>query len=65
MHSIFPVFIIFSSYRSFLFPGYTFPIASFVGVQGIVVWFCRDFSPGSLSPCIFHVHITLGAINTN
>lgn len=29
MHSIFPVFIIFSSYRSFLFPGYTFPVASF------------------------------------
>ena len=47
MHSIFPVFIIFSSYRSFLFPGYTFPIASFgwgpgdcgLVLQGIFSWF--------------------------
>lgn len=43
MPSIFPVFIIFSSYRSFLFPGYTFPIASFGWGPGDCGWVLQGF----------------------
>lgn len=67
MHCIFPVFIVFSSYRTFLLPGYNFPIASFGQgpgdcgqvLQGFFCWFSLSM------PYIFHVPITLGAINTN
>lgn len=66
MHCIFPMFIIFSSYWSFLFASLHFSHCKFWSEsRGLQAGSAGIFFPGSFSPCIFHVPITLGAINTN